>query len=354
MSDAPEPTRLYHADQEIVLRTAEPDDFPRTRAVRWSVGWADPPSTHRIWPEADADWQTRRYFREIVAEVDGVLAGRVGLEAFRPPFAEIIDLSVRPEFRRQGLGKLLTQECLRQAARRGFTAVFLQTELDNQAAHRLYTRLGFVPTAHGKMLRLLKFLDYPLLNDFCHKHPLNLYACTPIFGTERAWNMEWHAYITNDYLRLRLEGGASKSESEGIGPALTGFNWRVQEGARELGMRLQSEAVGDLEPGNHVELQVSIRNFGRRSEAGIFKMQLPPGVRVSEPATNRTQRFVWEVAPDEEVLQPVVLQIESDFDAGTLWYLNYHSLPVCMEAYWEGQRGQLSLSLPMAVPPPRS
>ena len=106
--------------------------------------------------------------------------------------------------------------------------------MDNLAAHRLYTGLAFVPTAYGKMLRMVKFFDYPLDCRVSAPHPLCQYWCTPLADTPRAWNLEWHAYITEDYLRLRLEGGASQSDSEGLGPALTGLEWRVGQGARSL------------------------------------------------------------------------------------------------------------------------
>lgn len=338
---------------EVVLRSAEPDDSARATAVRWSVGWAKAPHRHRVWPEADADWQTRHYYREIIAEVEGVLAARVGLEAYRQPFAELIDLSVRPDYRRRGLGEQLTKACQQAAAHRGFNFLFLQTEIDNYAAHHLYTSLDFVPTAHGKMLRMLKFLDYPLLAEFRRTHPLSQYSCTPVPDRDRAWNLEWNAYVTQDCLRLCLEGGASQSDSDGIGPALTAFDWRVEEGARGLAVQITSEDVRDLEPGHHVELTITAHNYGKRLESGVFQMVLPPGVHVSSPATNAEQAFLWEVAPGEAVTQPLVVQIEPTFDSSGLWYLNYGSLPVCVETYWEGHRALLSTSLHLAVPPPK-
>ena len=359
MNDSPDRSEVRAGDSTIVLRAAEPEDRPRARRVRWSAGWIAPPTQHRLLPEADADWQARRYFREIVAEVDGVLAARVGLEAYRQPFAELIDLCVRPDYQRRGLGEMLTRKCQEEAAQRGFSALFLQTELDNRAAHRLYTSMDFVPAAYGKMLRMVKFLDYPLIADFRRAHPLSQYKCTPIEGTAtesggsaHAWNLEWHAYITNDYLRLRLEGGSSRADSDGIGPALTGLEWSVGQGERALNLRLTPEAAQDIEPGHHVALEMRVQNRGRRMESGVWQMTLPPGVYVSSPATNQIRTFTWEAAPGEDVTQSVVVQLDPAFDAGALWYLNYNSLPVSCETFWDGHRALLSASLPMAVPPP--
>ena len=337
---------------DVVLRAADPEDSARTHAVRWAVGWVEPPSRHRMWPEADADWQSRHYYREIVAEVDGVVAARVGLEAYRQPFAQLIDLSVRPDFRRMGLGELLTKTCQTEAAKRGFTALFLQTEIDNHASHRLYTSQDFVPTAYTKMLRMVKFLDYPLLVEFKRTHPLCQYSCIQAEGNVRAWNLEWNAYVIPDTLRLQLEGAASQSENNGIGPAISEVEWRIGLGERGLLMSMRAEDVNDVQPGHHISLEISLRNLGRKKEGGVIQMALPVGVRVSSPSTNELQSFAWELAPGEEVVQPVVVQIEPGFDNSTLWYLNHNSLPICAEIYWQGSRAQLSASLSMAAPPP--
>ena len=352
MSGNPLGTRLRVGDSEIVLRAAEPEDRPRAREVQWAVGWKEAPQQHRSWPEADADWQARRYYREIVAEVDGIIAARVGLEAFRQPFAELIDLCVRPEYRRLGLGEMLTRACERESARRGFRALFLQTEMDNDPGHRLYTGLDFVPTAHGTMLRMVKLIDCPLLTDFRRLHPLNRYCCVAARDEHRTWIMEWHAYITDDYLRLRLTSGASRADSDGIGPAISGCDWCTGQGERALKLRFSPEPVRDLEPGQHVEMTISVTNEGRSVERGVFQMLLPPGIQIGSPATNREQAFLWQAEPGETVTQPVVLHIEPTFDASILHELNYGSVPVSVEIYWEGKRILLNASLPFALPAP--
>jgi ribosomal protein S18 acetylase RimI-like enzyme len=338
------------SDPKVIIRASEPEDRPYASAVRWAAGWAEPPQQHRLWPEADTEWLAQHHYREFVAEVDGRIAGRIGLEAYMPPFAELVDLSVLPEYRRRGLGRRLAQAATYEASRRGFLAVFLQTERDNISAHNLYASLDFFPTALGKMVRMLKFLDYPLVSDFRRAYPLHQYTCTPV--GERVQDLQWHAYVTDDHLRLRLRGGSCISDSEGIGPALTECDWRVEQGGRGLQISVEREKLRDIEPGNHVELTLSVSNTGRQKERGIFQMALPSGVRVASPGTNKTQVFAWEAAPGETVTQPVLVQISDNFDAGALWYLNYGSLPVSVETYWRGHRALLSACLPMAIPPP--
>ncbi len=341
-------------ETDFTIRDSEEEDRARTRQVRWSVGWAEPPTHHRTWASVGAEaWVSHHYFREFVAEVNGVLAARVGLEAYCPPFAEISDLSVRPEYRRNGLGRILTQKCLDEAAKRDMAAVFLQTELDNRTAHHLYRSMDFFPTAQGKMLRMVRFVNYPLLAAFRQQYPLHQYRCVPVADVPRTWSMEWSDYVSQSSLHLQLAGGATKSESEGVAPALRAFDWRSAEAERGLAVTFEAEALRDIEPEHYVELTIRAKNQGKKAESGVFEMILPPGVRVSSPRTNQKKVFAWELAPGEELMQAVEVQIESDFDASTLWYLNYGSLPVSMETYWAGNRALLSVSLPMAVPPPQ-
>lgn len=339
---------------DIVIRPGEEEDRAGARAIQWAAGWKDAPSRHRTWQEPDEVWHSNSYFREYIAEVKGVIAARVGMEAYQPPFAEIIDLCVRPDFRRLGLGEALTRHCEQEAARRGFLGLFLQTELDNTAAHRLYSNLGFFPTAFGKMLRMVKLFDYSLLNDFTRTHPLNQYSCLPVPNVLNGWSMEWHAYVTNDYLHLQLEGGASKTESDRIAPALTRCDWRAHEGQRFLKIQLDTEDVQDLEQGNHVEVMITLTNLGKVREKGVFQMVLPLGIRVSSPASNIDRTFLWQAEPGETVCQSCLLYISTLVDTSVLHELNYSSIPVSMEAYWDGGRVLLSRSLPFAAPLPES
>jgi hypothetical protein len=287
-----------------------------------------------------------------VAEVDGVIAGRVGLEAYYPPFAQMVDLAVRPDYRRRGIGQQLMHACFEAAGRRGFSAIYLQTETDNVNAHRLYHSLGFVPTAYGKMLRMVKFLDYPLVNDFINAHPLAAYWCDPADNVEREWTLQWKGYISDDHLRLTLTGGSCQSESDGLAPSLPNAEWILQGGSRHLFMSLQSEALRDAEPGNHVELMVSIENRSERDEYGAIQMALPHGIFVRSPQTHSERVFIWETSPGTKYEQPVIVQVGRDFDASVLRHLNYSSVPIGCEVYWENHRALLSTSQHMAAPLP--
>jgi ribosomal protein S18 acetylase RimI-like enzyme len=59
----------------------------------------------------------------------------------------IANVAVHPEFRRRGIGHMLTQTALDHLRERGIDTVWLQVRDDNQVAHHLYLAEGFVERA---------------------------------------------------------------------------------------------------------------------------------------------------------------------------------------------------------------
>lgn len=87
----------------------------------------------------------------IVAEAEGAVVGCVvyfpagssSLGIFEDGWASIRMLSVDPEHRSLGLGRLLSEECVARAQRGGAEKVALHTGEQMVAARRLYERMGF-------------------------------------------------------------------------------------------------------------------------------------------------------------------------------------------------------------------
>lgn len=87
----------------------------------------------------------------IVATVDGSIAGAVtyvapGIEKqewFDRDWPVIRMLVVRPEFRGQGIGRALTEACVRRARRDGASVVALHTSPILDVAFAMYGRMGF-------------------------------------------------------------------------------------------------------------------------------------------------------------------------------------------------------------------
>ena len=96
-------------------------------------------SAAMFWSElAEAD---TRYYR--VALADDVLVGYAGLCVYGPEDAWVQNIAVRRDHQGRGLGALLLDELLGEAARRGCNRVALEVRADNAHAQRLYARRGF-------------------------------------------------------------------------------------------------------------------------------------------------------------------------------------------------------------------
>ncbi len=64
--------------------------------------------------------------------------------------AEIYTVCVRPESRRQGIGRKLLTAAITFARQNGVSRIFLEVAVDNQAALKLYEDFGFVKTGIRK------------------------------------------------------------------------------------------------------------------------------------------------------------------------------------------------------------
>jgi ribosomal protein S18 acetylase RimI-like enzyme len=82
----------------------------------------------------------------LVARVDGAIAGVLALVVFRIPTgvrAWIEDVVVDDALRGRGVGEALTAEAVRRADAAGARTLDLTSRPSREAAHRLYTKLGF-------------------------------------------------------------------------------------------------------------------------------------------------------------------------------------------------------------------
>ncbi|MEU6023931.1 ribosomal protein S18-alanine N-acetyltransferase [Micromonospora sp. NPDC047134] len=84
------------------------------------------------------------HYRVATDERGGVL-GYAGLAVAPPDEAWVQNIAVRREAQRRGIGRLLLEELLAEAGRRGLRSVLLEVAADNAPAQRLYATYGFEP-----------------------------------------------------------------------------------------------------------------------------------------------------------------------------------------------------------------
>jgi ribosomal-protein-alanine N-acetyltransferase len=120
----------------VPMTTAHVDALiPYERDMFGTEAW-----TPRAYRAELADTRHRHY---VAAEgADGELLGWAGVMVIQDA-AEILTVGVVPAARRTGLARLMLNDLLAEAVRRGAREAFLEVRVDNYAARALYRREGF-------------------------------------------------------------------------------------------------------------------------------------------------------------------------------------------------------------------
>ncbi len=90
----------------------------------------------------EESWQQHQYFFAAI-KTEEKLLGYGGIYQAADE-ANITNIGVQPEARRQGIGKALLSALLKVAEKRGCRVVFLEVRESNVAARTLYEKMGFV------------------------------------------------------------------------------------------------------------------------------------------------------------------------------------------------------------------
>jgi ribosomal-protein-alanine N-acetyltransferase len=124
----------------LVLRHAAVGDIQRVLQLEISCFASDP------WPrQAFESFVDRAGVTFVVAEEPGAEQGVVGYAVLirAADEAEILNLAVAPDRRRDGIGGSLLDSVVDSAVRDGVRTFYLEVRESNQAARRLYERHGF-------------------------------------------------------------------------------------------------------------------------------------------------------------------------------------------------------------------
>lgn len=142
---------------EVTIRPADPAELDAVGALTLAAYAADGTITAEH-PYAarllDAEARARDAVLLVAIDARGSLLGTATYVRPGTPFAEVGGpgeaeirmLAVAPEARGAGLGRLLSDACIRRARADGCDAVALSSGAWMATAHRLYERLGFTRT----------------------------------------------------------------------------------------------------------------------------------------------------------------------------------------------------------------
>ncbi len=109
----------------------------------------------------------------LVEEREGVVAGYIGSQSV-PPEADVMNVAVAPEFRRQGVASALLSALAARLAVQGIRSLTLEVRVSNAAARALYAAFGFAEVGRRKNYYLEPKEDALILRkelsdaDSCH------------------------------------------------------------------------------------------------------------------------------------------------------------------------------------------
>ena len=271
--------------------------------------------------------------------VDGLIVGRVILEAPYRPYCELVNLCVRPDYRGRGVATALVRESIRRARETGFKYMVLQ-EYHDSAAHGIYEKVGFVNATVGEMQRLIKLLDVPLVSIFLQHHPNATFIseAAPEHG-ERRWRLLWR--VGDDYVALLLQGGSCQGDSDGFQPVVQACEF-VRGG---VGLVAGVETVPELARGEVADLVVALENCATEKFEGVVRAMLLPDTEVVGEFGASVAQIELEVGESATIRLPI--RVHHEFSCDAQRFCSYPSAPFTVEICWE--EGSVLLSAAVKV-----
>ena len=117
------------------------DDMERIEVECFSVPW----SREALLDELDNPMAHYVVCTDRQGNVVGYIGSRIVLDS-----ADITNVAVRPQYRRQGIGYELVNRMLEEMILRGVSSVLLEVRESNLPAQNCYARAGFTPVGRRK------------------------------------------------------------------------------------------------------------------------------------------------------------------------------------------------------------
>lgn len=299
--------------KDVTVRAIQERDIDQVVEMHRLVGAPVNAEAVRRWCREDP------YSRRLVAEVDGRAVGKVTLDTAYPPYSELVNLMVHPDYRRRGVASRLVQGCIVEAGSRGHPITLLMTEPENTPAVNLYSRNGFIDCIPGgpgerEFKWMMRLHEDFVVGRFLRDHPSSLFTPSlgrTIFYARSLYMMRWTDQDTESHLGLLLEGQPGQPARGGTAPRLAGAT--VKEGATAADI-LILEGQETIELGKEAEFRLLAVNNGEEilTIEDIDRLH-PKGVTVSREGT-----LPAAIEPGDQVTTQFRVSLDQDFDVPIL------------------------------------
>jgi len=210
------------------------------------------------------------YSRILVAELNGKVLGKVTLDTVFPPYAEIVNIIVHPNYQGRGIGSRLIEKCINIAVKLGHNIVYLMCDPSDIKMHRFYARIGFKPAILGnpKKPRSYMWLYYfggdSIINNFLVDHPFAEFQVSKrrkIFHKLKVYSMKWKDPVTGDRLEVLVKGQPGQPLKNGIMPRIAGM--KLQWGNTKIDCWTSDESFEN----HRGQFKLNIKNHSEKEKS---------------------------------------------------------------------------------------
>ena len=221
-------------------------------ALYSTLGWKFSPKLVNIWESM------RNYSKVLIALSDDRVVGKVTLDVAFPPYAEIVNLIVHPEYQGKGIGTKLIEECIKISESKGHNIQFLMTEYDNIPALNLYKKFNFYPAilSKRKQLWLFRFGKGSFVENFLKTHPLFEFKVSRkkvSFHDKKFYEISFTDIMSNARLKVYFRGQPGQ---EGTMPRIAGISVMEEKKAFDLVAYENPFELGIFNYGEGVSLKI--------------------------------------------------------------------------------------------------
>ena len=312
----------------VYIREVEKEDVEDLIELYTLTGWKlDIEHANRMIEQ----FAKSNYSKILVADLNGKVVGKVTLDTVFPPYAEIVNLVVHPDYQGKGVGSRLVEECINRAVKTGYNVVYLMCDPLDQRIHKFYAKLGFLPGILGDLggprgdMWLYYFGEGSFVKKFLNDHPFAEFKVSrgkTNFHMVGFYSMRWTDPISNDSLEVFIRGQPGQPLEGGTMPRIGGVKlefcqlsldcWIVEE---NMDISMGSPGRFSLNLFNRSDKPLSVRlNTLSPMPRGIsLSIKSPPDITIH---------------PKENLTIEGEIMISEKFDAS----LKYLSLPTVISS----------------------
>jgi ribosomal protein S18 acetylase RimI-like enzyme len=308
------------------LRAEDADDIVR---IYESTGW-------KTTKESIIGWLNNvKYSKVLVAALKDKVVGKSTVDVVFPPYAEIVNVVIDPNYQGRGIGRRLIEESIKLAIEKGHNIIYLMCDPTNIKIHKFFASLGFRPGIIGEpqnprgSMWLYLFAEGSFIKEFQDKHPFAQLATSRdrvIFHGAALYSMKWLDPVNEDSIEIFINGQPGQPLTGGIMPHISGISIKIENTAMEAWVKKEPSTIAKEEP---AYFTLYIRN--KSPEA--IDLKVTPITTEAVKVLGANERIIT-LHEDEETAIEYTVEVPENFDI-PIEYLTFPTVTTSLQIKYE-------------------